>query len=695
MSLASPALAMAGGITIAHTRVGLVAEDVSVQPGRSFFVGLRMRMDRGWHVYWENPGDSGMAPAVRWQLPEGFDAGPLLWPYPHRIEQPPLASFGYEGEVLLLTEIRPGPHLSSDRVTLGAHVEWLSCRVECIPGQADLTLDLPVAALPPQPDLRWTSIFALARQSLPVSEGSVWDIKVFEEAPGFLMDIVPSGPAVYPLTGIQFFPERNDLIRHAVRPQAEMNGEAYRLRLEKSPLLSKVPERLTGVLVSDQGWQGEGTSRALQVDAVVRQPFSGQRVVGGLFSGPVAAAMIFAFLGGLILNLMPCVLPVLSLKVFHLIQQSSRRRTSSWRQGGLFTAGVLASFWILAGILMFLRWSGEQVGWGFQFQSPGFLVGLSFLFFLIGMNFFGVFELSSPGLAVPSGRTGEWGAFASGFLTAVVATPCTAPFMGAAIGVALTQPWPITLVIFSFLGLGLAFPYLVCAGSPALLKVFPKPGVWMEHMKTVFGFFMMATVVWLAWILSLQAGKPAVVSLLFGLLLAASGSRLWGLGSVASLVRTQQRLCWGGVFFVLAGIGIAAAGLPDPGTFSQKSRLVQAEGPWQDFSMEKLEELRREGRPVFVDFTASWCLTCQVNERVALQDPRVLAKFQEMGVALLKADWTRRDEEITRALERYGKNSIPLYVLYPSFEGAPPRILPEILTPGIVLEFLEKAEKNH
>jgi thiol:disulfide interchange protein DsbD len=404
----------------------------------------------------------------------------------------------------------------------------------------------------------------------------------------------------------------------------------------------------------------------------------------------LAAALGAAFAGGLILNLMPCVLPVLSLKVMSFVRHGGESRLGALRHGLAFALGVLVFFWILAGALLALRASGQQIGWGFQLQSPPFVVVLSGLFLLVALNLFGVFEVGQSLTAMANLTTktnGLSSSFWSGALATIVATPCTAPFMGSALGFALGQPAWSTLLVFSVLGLGMAAPYLLLSASPPLLKLLPRPGRWMEALKQAMGFPMLGTVVFLVWVFGRQTGMTAMTWLLAALLLIAAGAWLYGRGRLPqNSPRWRLGLLTSAAALVSFGflLGLAQAQASPAVTEARRTDR------WEPYSERRLAELRAAGTPVFVDFTADWCLTCQVNERVALQHPAVQERLERAGVAMMKADWTLRDERVTQALAGHGRQGVPLYVLYGKVQDAPPRLLPEVLTPGLVLRALDE-----
>lgn len=404
-------------------------------------------------------------------------------------------------------------------------------------------------------------------------------------------------------------------------------------------------------------------------------------------------ALVFAFIGGIILNLMPCVLPVLSLKIMGFIQQAGEDKSKTRKHGLAFTLGVLVSFWVLAGFLIALRAGGEYLGWGFQLQSPGFVIILSILLFLFGLSMFGVFEIGTTLTSVGHGtanKSSYTGSFSSGVLATIVATPCTAPFMGSALGFALSQPAYVSLLIFTFLGLGMALPYVVLTSTPALLKFVPKPGAWMESFKQFMGFLLMATVLWLLWVLSFQAGSDGVILLLLSLIIVSIGGWIYGRwGNISKKTSTRRIAQILAVIFIIGGIVFSLQNIEAK---SENNSGIHKQGSieWQPYSPELLAQLRSEGKPVFVDFTAAWCLSCQVNEKIAFGSQSVQDAFKNEGVVTLKADWTNSDPVITKALAEFGRNSVPLYVLYYGKSSNKPEILPEILTPGIVLDALKK-----
>ena len=679
LALAARPLSMAAApVRSGPVEAELVSEQSTIQPGGSFFAAIRLSADAGWHTYWKNPGDSGLASTVTWDLPQGFSVGPLLWPIPERFETSGSVSYGYAGETFLLVEIRTPADLSPDTtVVVRAKATWLACRIECTPGSAALELALPVSAESPTIVTLWRDAFISAKARIPVPD------------PGIRMEARLSGKkivlAAEPLpvssgSRFLFIPAAAGLIADAAPQEAHIQGNRVELPLELAAG-SAAPSRLQGILVET----GPAAARAREVDL----PVEGTGARGSASPVALLIALLFAFLGGILLNLMPCVLPVLSLKVLGFVRESQRTGRSALRHGLAFSAGVLISFWLIAGVLLALRAGGQLIGWGFQFQDPALVAVMAALFFLIGLNLLGVFEVgvSFTTLGTGSRSGGGWaGSFLSGFLATAAATPCTAPFMGSALGFALSQPALAAFGVFTALGAGMAAPYLALTASPGLLARVPKPGPWMETLRNAMAFPMMGAVIWMISVLAALSGVPALVTLLAGLLVSALGAWIWGRGGGIS--RSARSRIVSGTLAVILVAGSTAFAAVSART-SRALETAQEDASWEQWSPGRVEELRAAGTPVFIDFTAKWCLTCQVNEAVALRNPGVLRRFRELGVALLKADWTDSDDTIARAIAGFGRAGVPVYVLYAP-GNRDPVLLPEILTPGILKEALSR-----
>ena len=684
-ALLAAAPAAAEGRLFGHLQADLVSETLSVEPGTPFTVAVWLSMDPGWHTYWKNPGDFGIPTTIEWDLPAGFAAGQIQWAAPRTLGSPGLETYGYEGQVALLVLITPPADMAPARaVTLRARVNWLVCEKVCIPGMADLLVSLPVlaGAAPADPERR--ELFATARSRIPSLDLS---LGISATSDGSELRLRVQGAGLEVTQPMHFFPESSDLISSGA-PQKVSRDKSGALVSVARPVPSLPPaNRLAGVLLIGTS----GQPRAVVVDI----PLVSKAAIPPAASGPgFLLAILFAFLGGVLLNLMPCVLPVLSLKVVSLVGQSPSSRGGAVAHGLSFTAGVLVSFWLLVGLLLALRAGGQLLGWGFQFQNPAVVVVVACLFFVLGLSMFGVFEIGAGVTALVSGapaRKGRAGSFFSGFLATAVATPCTAPFMGSALGYAISQPPAITFAVFTSLALGMALPFLILSVFPSLVTGIPRPGRWMETLKQVMGFPLMASALWMAWVLVALSGPTSVISLLAAFLSIGAGA--WVYGRWGGLARARPVRMVAAVTAVVlgaAGIMVAIVGSPkSPPGFSSAERPADGEIRWESFNAARLADLRAAGTPVFIDFTAQWCLTCQVNERVALRGDALRTAFEEKGIAALKADWTDRSDEIAQALKGYGRAGIPLYVLYGKGSEAP-TLLPEFLTQGIVLEAVSK-----
>ncbi len=689
--------AASGPVAAPHVSVELVPEVTHVRPGEAFGVGLRFDLEPGWHVYWSNPGDSGLAPSLRWELPEGVTAGPLEWPYPERIAVGPLVNYGYEGEVLLPVALTAADTLrAGETVRLAARADWLVCKEDCIPGRADLTLDLPVSEAPARSDERWAQAFAEARARLPRSDAAA-RIEAMRRGQSIELEIHGAPPGE-----IRFFPAEPEHIENAAPQTLSREGEVATLALETARTRRTPVERLRGTLVADAGFAPHG-AQAIALDVAVgaapapRVDEAPAAAVPGGDALPLWLAVAFAALGGLLLNVMPCVFPVLSIKILDFVRQAGGSASRLRVHGIVYAVGVLVSFWVLAGVLVALRAGGEGLGWGFQLQSPAFVVAMIFLLYVLAASLLGVFEiglrLTALAGRVPQGE-GLGGSFATGVLATAIATPCTAPFMGPALGYALTLPWAGALLVFTVLGAGMALPYVLLCFAPGLLRLLPRSGPWLETFKQAMAFPLLATVVWLVWVLGQQAGVDAILGTLAGLLLVTFALWLRARFATGSRSRAVRR------FAVATSVVLSVAGLAtalalrgaDAGDAAATEHRDLYGNAWRPYSAAALAELRAAGSPVFVDFTAAWCLTCKVNEHVVFSSEEVREAFAERGVALLRADWTSRDDEITRALASFGRSGVPLYVLYGA--GEEPRILPSILTRGIVLEALAELDAH-
>lgn len=674
--------ALANPMQTPHLQAHLVSEVASVQPGQPFWVALRLNLRDGWHTYWQNPGDSGLAAAIDWILPAGFAASGIHWPRPERIPVGPLMNYGYHGEVWLLTQIRPPTNLSDpEPLTLQARARWLVCREDCIPEEAALQLKLPVGAESAPLDPRWSEGFAAARQALP--QPNPWPAS-FRATPDALTLELLAGPSAANVAGLTFFPAEDGIIDHAAPQTMQRSDSTIRLTVARGAAPA-LPESLAGVFVVQERLDdGRTTSHAFALAAPPAES------APALAWPALARSLLLALLGGILLNLMPCVFPVLSLKALGLARHAHQSPGAARAHGVAYTAGVLVCFALVAGALVALRAAGEGIGWGFQLQSPTFVTLLAYLMFALALSLSGAFTVGGRIAGIGgrwADRPGYAGSFATGALAVVVATPCTAPFMGAALGFALTQPWPVSLTVFQALGLGLALPYLLLSFSPTLLRFLPKPGPWLERGKQLLAFPLYATAAWLVWVLGRQVGPDGVAAALAGAISIAFA--VWLLQAIRAAGRGWRLAGRAGAIVALAlALGLARLPVADSDPGYAVSKPSSSAVPWEPFSPARLAELQAAGRPILVNFTAAWCITCLVNERVALSSSRVAQKLADRAVATLKADWTHRDPAITAALAAFGRVGVPLYVLY-SPQTAEPVILPQILTEAVLLQNLQ------
>ena len=662
----------------------LVVEPAAIAPGQPFWVGIRLRIKQGWHVYWRNPGDSGEAVSVAWQLPPGFAADPIAWPTPSRIPVAHLMNFGYEGETTLLTRIvPPATFAAGTPIGLNADVAWLVCEKECIPGEARLSLALPVAGPGTSPSLevRTRALFDTARAALP--QPAPWPARM-EVGPEWVTLSV-SAPNLQGVRSAIFFPYAETLIQHAASQQLQMTSSGLALRMPRSALSTGLPTDAGGVLVLDTA--SGPTAMPQQAFTFANIAVSPAAVHTTASLAAILQAAVLALLGGIILNLMPCVFPVLSIKVLSLVGLSGGSRDEVRRHGLAYTAGVLAAFAALGATLLGLRAAGTEVGWGFQLQSPLTVAVLAYVLFAMGLSLSGVFYLGGSLQGIGARLTrhpGLAGSFSTGVLAAVVATPCTAPFMATAVGFALTQPAAVALAVILALGLGLALPFLALTLAPHLIARLPRPGAWMETLKQLLAFPVYATVAWLVWVLTQQVGPAGVLAALIGFVLI--GLAAWSFNIAQTAAPWGRRLALGTVAASLVGAAAVIAGLDRAGPAIAPQ--AQSAAGYEPFTSQRLAELLAADRPVFVNMTAAWCITCLVNEHTALSTAAVRAAFAARNVAYLKGDWTSRNPDITRVLERHGRSGVPLYLLYAG--GAEPIVLPQVLTPAIVLGEIDR-----
>ncbi|MCS6959816.1 MAG: protein-disulfide reductase DsbD family protein [Pseudanabaenaceae cyanobacterium SKYGB_i_bin29] len=657
------------------SKVSLVSEVDAIKGGENFWVALRWQMRPGWHIYWQNPGDSGMRPNLTWQLPSGFTASDIIFPTPQRFVIPPLplANFGYERDVYLPVQLEAPVAIESNTVTLQVQAEWLICEQECIPESGVLSLTLPVADAKIDPEKQ--ALFNQIRQSLPRKTNKTAKFTATDREIFLDLSSIPE-LSLKPESEVTFFPLQDGVIVNAAAQKLDFSQNRPILRLERG-YQTDLPT-IEGVIALDkkQGWHIKADlSTAVIAD---RSPASQLQTTN------LGQAIGLAFLGGIILNLMPCVLPVLSLRALSIVSLAQQHPVTARLQGLAFTGGVLTCFGMIGFALVLLRSLGQSVGWGFQLQSPLVVLCLAYLLFGVGLNLSGVFVIGGGWMGVGqslASKAGLVGEFFTGVLAVLMSTPCSAPFMATAVSAALVLPGWQSMAILLTLGLGFAFPYLLLCFAPFLHKFLPKPGAWLEVLPQILAFPIYGTAAWLLWVFTVQVGTEGLASALVGLILLAFAAWLYG---KAQLARSLGRK----VATIGALIALTACVSLLPFSSSPGSKTIE----WEAYSREKLVTLREQGRPVFVNFSAAWCVSCLVNERTTLSQPAVLKEFQRRNVILLKADWTKRNAEITRALQEYGSSGVPLYLLYgANMDRGEPLILPKNLTPEIVQGALEQA----
>ena len=751
--------ALTGTQRIGTLEAELVADRVGLQPGGRIELGVRLRHDPAWHTYWRNSGDSGLPTTVEPEGPAGATFGALRWPAPKRIWIGPLANYGYEGEVLLPFAARLAEGFAGSSVRFEARVAWLVCKEVCVPGEARLALELPVTAKtgPQAAPSRDARLFEAMALRIP-DPASPLPVRAYR-GPGKVSLVFDAPVGMQTIANAGYFPYTPGQIS-APAPQALMRTDGG-WRIDLVAMSDAVPAdgALDGLLWADgrpvelRALSANGEPPAATLVSVADrtdQPASGAKPGGllaaaGLQPGSAAGAappsasipvpaplgangaltapptdtltetsfalaLGFGLLGGLILNLMPCVFPVIGLKVMGFAGSgvgSPAARRQMKRSAAAFVAGIVLSFWLLGGLMLALRAAGGAIGWGFQLQSPTFVAAMALLFVAVGLNFSGVFEmglgLTRLGGDGESGRRGGGslpGAFGSGCLAVLVATPCTAPFMGSALGFTLSQPTAQAMAVFTAIGVGMGLPYLLLGWFPAWVERLPRPGRWMQTLRELLAFPMYASAAWLAWVLTQQAGADALARLLFAAVFIGLAAWAWGryatpaagrlftaIGIVAASLAVALALLWplGG-----EGTGQATSAAERDGRSGASASAmasVSPEKPWQAWSDQRVLDALAQGHPVFVDFTAAWCVTCQANKQLVLERQPVIDAFARRKVVALRADWTQRDPAIAAALARHGRNGVPLYLVYHP-GSAQPLVLPELLTAAIVLDAL-------
>ncbi len=690
-------------------KVTLASESATVSPGQSFWVAVQQKISPGWHTYWVNPGDAGEQMVLDWRLPDGFKAGDIQWPLPDVQPVATLTNYGYSGEAWFLVRMQAPETLQGERVTLAATARWLACENVCIPEQSEISLTLPVAA-GPSGTIASSQAEIIQRHAARLPSQGPWKAAFLLGQERVRLDIEQIGAQAGDAAKVRFFPLEWGQIDNSAPQKTALSAGNLSVEMLRGDLKAQPLEELKGLLVTGAGegrrgyWIGAKNAGVLaeekQADVAGSQPPAARDVPkAGSAAAPDTAArsgigfftaLLFAVLGGVILNLMPCVFPVLSLKVLSLAKYAGKdEQAAGRRQGMAYFAGVIASFAVLAVLLLSLRAAGGAAGWGFQFQSPEFVLLMIAIFFALGLSLSGVFSVGGSLMGTGDAltrRNGLTGTFFTGVLAVVVATPCTAPFMGAALGYALTKSAAEAVAVLLALGVGFASPLVLLSVSPHLRHMLPKPGAWMETLKQVMAFPMYASAAWLVWVLSIERGSDGVL---------AAAVAVVGIGFAAWLAGRLQNA--GGVWrwaplAVAVALMISAAGMLSAAPVSVEPQgLGETSGFGEPFSPERLDTLRAEGHPVFVNLTAAWCITCKVNERMGLNSERVRAEFKRRNVAYLKGDWTNNDPRITEVLRSFNRVGVPLYLIYPpKAAGGQPDVLPQLLTESIVMDHLSQ-----
>ena len=659
-------------------KIRLLPERATIKPGDELWIGTEQSITLHWHTYWKNPGDSGTATSITWDLPEGFEISDIYWPTPEKLPYGPLLNYGYEDKVILLQKLKTPDTLPEGQITLTANIELLVCKEECIPeyGTYTITFNGPNAAAEDN-----SNYLKAAREKLPRQEN--WSAHYSEDEEHFILETkVPENIRDnINLSTAALLPADWGLLQNPETPQAFIRDNHLVIKQKRGERALTDVKTISNLLTFTLN---NGKTHAVEIEAtpLATEKPAIQKHTSDL---TILTAILFALLGGLILNLMPCVFPVLSIKALSLVKISEKDAGLARQHGLSYTAGVIISFLIIAGSLIALQSGGSQIGWGFQLQNPWIVGALGYLLFLIGLNLMGFFEITNPFGNVGGRLTqndGLTGSFFTGVLATLVATPCTAPFMAGAIGFAFVQPPLVSLVVFAALGLGLALPYLALSFAPALQKALPKPGPWMEIFKQALAFPMLAAALWLLWVLAQQTDIMGITAALFGAMLLTF--------SIWLFKHVPDNPLWHNIIRAIAVLAVLGAFAILPKESQHETAFIKAESSFgQAFSQEKLEQSLKDDHPVFTEMTAAWCITCKVNHKIAINISSTKKLFADHNVEYLVGDWTNEDPEITKYLQKYGRNGVPLYIYYgprdPVTKQRPePNILPQVLTPGII-----------
>ncbi|HEY1582688.1 MAG TPA: protein-disulfide reductase DsbD domain-containing protein [Chthoniobacterales bacterium] len=662
----------------------LVADTSTVVPGQPFTAGLLLKMAPGWHTYWKFPGDAGIPTEIKWQLPPGWKAGPIQWPIPLKLNEPgDIQIYGYHDEVLLMVQLTPPPKIAAASVRLAANAEWLVCEKVCIPGSGTVQLNLPVGATSAPAE---SHLFEEFRNRLPRSlpasaqSGLHWTRREKE----FRLTI--ADPSLADSAKVDFFPlpPASDVLGHPRREQTSAGSLVFSIPIATAAAGEK---SLDGLLVADDHAFSLGEKQTTAPDRKISRVTAPE-------SNSLAKLLLFGFIGGFILNLMPCVLPVISLKIFGFIRHAGDSRSRIFGNGLAFTAGIFAWFVGLAALMVGLKSAGHEITWAFQFTNPYFVVAISAVVLVFALNLFGVFEIMLPaaattGLVGWSAREGYAGSFFQGVFATVLATPCTAPYLGTALGFAFAQSAAIIFGMFIAIAAGMSAPYLLLSAQPAWLRFVPRPGPWMVRVKQFMGFLLLGTLLFLLWVIGVARGIDAAIWVSAFLLALSIGCWMLGSFSTPGASVGQRWTVFALILLLVVGSGFYFIGEKFRASMTTGSSLTTA--GWIPFSPDRLQSELAQGHSVFLDFTAAWCITCKFNEAAVLESAAVKGAFDRYDVVKMKADWTNADPVITKTLKRFGRVGVPLYVLYPASNPRQPIVLPELLTQTLVLDHLRSA----
>lgn len=645
--------------------IEIISESKTMNAGDELLLGLQFKLSPGWHTYWKNPGDAGEGASVTWSLPEGIKASEILWPGPETIPVEPLMTFGYEDEITLLTNISASEAAVFPAI-LKAKISWYTCKDICVPQEANLELTIKGGD---KRDTSFTNQLSTILLDLPTNLPNQHRVEALDDSYFLQMELKDDAS----INSAYFFPEEYGLISYSKKQITEINNNSLSLQVPGSEVDLKL-QKFAGVLLLNS----QNSSQFFNVSLDL-----GNEQKAEAFSlMDLVITIVFAFIGGLILNVMPCVFPILSIKILSFVEQSEGSRKKMIQHGLSFSAGVLITFLSIAGLLLVLKSGGESIGWGYQLQSPLMVTLLIYLFVAIGITFMSNLILGGQLAQLGNftqGYSDITGSFLTGVLAVIVASPCTAPFMGSAVGIALLQPGFSTVAIFISLGMGFAAPYLLLSFYPSLLRVLPKPGAWMETMKQFMAFPMWASALWLTWVLSGQVETDTVLMVLLGALLIALS--LWLLEKNQS---SEGFIKW--VAVSVATLLLGSALWLAPTDYENTQDKSSSNG--DSYTPELLEELLANDQPVFLNFTADWCITCKVNEAIVLNQTSIKSALKSKNIVYLKADWTRKDAAIADKLAEYGRTGVPLYLLFSP--GGVPTILPELLTEDILLSYINE-----